>query len=79
MIYSVTISDTNNCSINRSINLTQPDALQYSTLSSTDETCLGATNGTVGVDIQGGSSPYTGIATNNNSGIITLLRVSEGK
>jgi gliding motility-associated-like protein len=69
--YSVTINDTNNCSINRSINLTQPDALQFTTFSATDETCLGAANGTVSIDIQGGSSPYTGIATDNNSGIIT--------
>ncbi len=69
--YSVTISDTNNCSINRSINLTQPDALQYTTFGATNETCLGAGNGMVSINIQGGSSPYTGIATDNNSGIST--------
>jgi len=34
--YSVTISDTNNCAINRSINLTQPDVLQYTTFASTN-------------------------------------------
>ena len=66
--YSVTISDTNNCSINRSINVTHPDALLFTTFSSTNETCLGAGNGTVSIDIQGGSAPFTGIATNNNSG-----------
>jgi gliding motility-associated-like protein len=69
--YSVTIEDTNGCLINRYINLTQPDALQFTTLDATNETCLGAANGTVSIDIQGGSSPYTGIATDNNSGIIT--------
>ncbi|OUV72801.1 MAG: hypothetical protein CBC83_06395 [Flavobacteriales bacterium TMED123] len=69
--YSVTISDTNNCSINRSINLTQPDALVFTTFSSSNETCLGAANGTVSIDIQGGSSPYTGIATDNNSGVVS--------
>jgi hypothetical protein len=69
--YSVTINDTNNCSINRSINLTQPDALQYTTFGTTNETCLGAANGTVSIDIQGGSSPYTGLATENNSGVTT--------
>jgi len=45
--------------------------LQYTTLASTNETCLGAANGTVTVSIQGGSSPYTGIASNNNSGLVT--------
>ncbi|MEE2700312.1 MAG: gliding motility-associated C-terminal domain-containing protein, partial [Bacteroidota bacterium] len=69
--YSVTISDTNNCSINRSINITQPDALIFTTFASSNESCLGAANGTVSIDIQGGSSPYTGIATDNNSGAST--------
>nr|MBC8265862.1 SprB repeat-containing protein [Flavobacteriales bacterium] len=69
--YSVTINDTNNCSINRSINLTQPSALQYTTFASSNESCLGAANGTVSIDIQGGSSPFTAIATDNNSGVTT--------
>ena len=34
--YSVTVTDTNNCSVNTSINLTEPAALIFTTLSSTD-------------------------------------------
>ena len=69
--YSVTISDTNNCSINRSINLAQPNPLQFTTYGSTNETCLGAGDGSINIDIQGGSSPYTGVITDNNGNTTT--------
>jgi hypothetical protein len=66
--YSVTVSDTNNCTVNTSINLTEPAALIFTSLASTDATCLGACDGTVDISLTGGTAPYTGHAQNNNTG-----------
>ena len=68
--YSVTVMDTNNCVVNASILITEPNELQYTTLSSESESCLGACNGLIHVSLNGGTSPYIGIATNNNTGHI---------
>jgi hypothetical protein len=66
--YSVTVSDTNNCTVNTSINLTEPAALIFTSLASTDATCLGACDGTIEISLTGGTAPYTGHAQNNNTG-----------
>jgi hypothetical protein len=76
--YSVTIEDTNGCLINRYINLTEPDLLQYTSYLSSNESCLGACNGTVTLDILGGTFPYFGIATNNSTtNVITSQILSD--
>ncbi|SVC59955.1 uncharacterized protein METZ01_LOCUS312809, partial [marine metagenome] len=67
---------TNGCTINESINLTQPDYLQYTTLGSSDEICFGSCNGTVTVSIQGGIPPYFGIATENTTGNVITSSVN---
>ena len=73
-IYSVTVRDTNNCMVNRSINLVEPAYLYFTTLGATDESCLGACNGEIAIDITGGVGPYVGIATENTTGnVITSL------
>jgi hypothetical protein len=64
----VTVSDTNNCTVNTSINLTEPAALIFTSLASTDATCLGACDGTIEISLTGGTAPYTGHAQNNNTG-----------
>ena len=69
--YSVNIEDTNNCMITRYINLVEPALLQFTTYGSTNETCLGAGDGSINIDIQGGSSPYTGVITDNNGNTTT--------
>ncbi|MFL2574152.1 MAG: T9SS type A sorting domain-containing protein [Flavobacteriales bacterium] len=66
--YSVTVSDTNNCTVNTSINLTEPAALIFTSLASTDATCLGACDGTIEISLTGGTAPYTGHAQNNSTG-----------
>ena len=76
--YSITIEDTNGCLINRYINLTEPDLLQYTSYLSSNESCLGACNGTVTLDILGGAFPYFGIATNNSTtNVITSQILSD--
>ena len=49
--------DTNNCMVTRSIDLTEPAYLYFTTLGSTDESCLGACNGEIAIDISGGTTP----------------------
>jgi len=73
--YSVTVRDTNNCMVNTSIVIEEPDYTYFTTLSATDESCLGACNGQVQIDITGGVPPYTGIAIENTTGtmIDTLI------
>ena len=74
--YSVTVSDTNNCTVNTSMNLTEPAALIFTTLSSTDETCLGSCDGTVEVDLNGGTAPYSGHAQENSTGNMLMNLLS---
>ena len=74
--YSVTVTDTNNCSVNTSINLTEPAALIFTTLSSTDASCLGACDGMVEIDLNGGTAPYYGHATDNNTGSMIMNSLS---
>jgi len=65
--YSVTVRDTNNCMVTRSIVIAEPDYIYFTTLGATDESCLGACNGQVQIDITGGVTPYTGIAIENTT------------
>ena len=75
--YSVTVSDTNNCTVNTSINLTEPAALIFTSLSSTDASCLGACDGTVEISLTGGTAPYSGHAQDNNTGA-TIMNLLSG-
>jgi hypothetical protein len=73
-VYSVTVRDTNDCTVNSSIVITEPADIFFTTLGSSNETCLGACDGSVELDITGGVSPYAAIATENTTGnIITVL------
>ena len=76
--YSVTVRDTNNCMVNSSIVIAEPDYLYFTTLGFTDESCLGACNGEIQIDIIGGEEPYTGISTENTTGnTITSLMAND--
>jgi len=71
-VYSVTIRDTNNCMVNRSIVLAEPSSLTFNTSVNTAESCLGACDGEVFVDsLAGGVAPYAALLTNNQTGYIT--------
>ena len=56
--YSVTITDNNNCQTSLTTTIQQPDpiALNYNTQ---DATCNGIANGSIFLEITGGSAPYT--------------------
>ena len=77
-VYSVTIRDTNNCMVNTSIVITQPNAILFTTFSSTNESCLGACDAEVEVFLEGGVPPYSYIATENTTAnIITNVMSSD--
>ena len=63
--------------VNASINLSEPGAITYNTLSSTDAVCLGACDGSVLLDFTGGTAPYYGHALDNNTGAITMNLLSD--
>lgn len=68
--YSVTVLDTNNCSVNNSFDITTPDALQYTTISVLrEESCEGSCNGQLEIDLVGGTSPYVGVSTEMSTGV----------
>ena len=54
--YSYTIEDTNGCSVNGSITLVEPDLLS---LSATPTNEYFGTDGTIDLEVNGGTSPYT--------------------
>jgi len=56
-IYSITVTDASDCSLQASVSITDPTELML-TPSSTDATC-GLCNGSTTVDPSGGTAPYT--------------------
>ena len=56
--YGVTITDSNNCSITIYADVQEPDLLRYTLYDITGETCYGSCNGSISVDVNGGTSPY---------------------
>jgi hypothetical protein len=71
-VYSVTIRDTNDCMINRGVELIQPDMLTFNTSVVIDESCYGACDGEIVVDsIAGGVATYSAQLTDNITAITT--------
>jgi hypothetical protein len=71
-VYSVTIRDTNDCMINRGVELIQPDMLTFNTSVVIDESCYGACDGEIVVDsIAGGVADYSAQLTDNITAITT--------
>jgi hypothetical protein len=56
-IHTVTVTDDNDCSIEGAVELTQPEALSLSIVSSPEMMMNG--NGTAHVEVQGGTPPYS--------------------
>jgi len=78
---SVTVRDANNCSVSRSITITQPNLLTV-TLTMTPVSCAGGNNGSISSIVNGGTAPYTYSWSNNttlpgatglSAGVYTLI------
>ena len=68
--YQVTVSDLNLCSRVKLINITQPDSLYISIVDSSSITCASICNGSITVNVFGGTTPYT---YNWNNGAIDTI------
>ncbi|MGP8217606.1 MAG: gliding motility-associated C-terminal domain-containing protein, partial [Bacteroidia bacterium] len=58
-IYTVAITDVNNCSATATVTITEPALLTASMDAPVNISCNGGNNGSATVTIQGGTSPYT--------------------
>ena len=68
--YSVTVKDSNNCSVNNSFDISSPDLLEYTIPSVLrNESCEGSCNGQLNVILTGGTFPYVGVSTEVNTGV----------
>ena len=65
-IYSITITDSNSCSLEDSIEVLQPSPLEL-TLNVLDESCENSCDGYVQVNVSGGSSPYAYNSSNDTN------------
>lgn len=63
-VYSVVITDANGCMDTASITITEPQALSVNS-SSSDVLCHGGSDGSVGLTVNGGTSPYSYLWSNN--------------
>jgi hypothetical protein len=75
--YTVTVVDANGCSANDSITITQPTAIT-DTISSTNILCFGGNNGSVTVNVAGGTPAYTYKWTPNIGSSATITNLTAG-
>jgi PKD repeat protein len=57
-LYSLTVSDSNQCQIIENITLSQPDSLQIKLMQLTNQICLNTQTGVIRIQAMGGTSPY---------------------
>ena len=57
-VYTVTVTDANNCTAARSITITQPTVITL-TNTSINASCNGGSNGSIDLTVSGGTTPYT--------------------
>jgi hypothetical protein len=72
--YTVTVTDANACTLNRSVTITEPTALSVtSSVNPTNILCNGGTS-SVTIGASGGKSPYTGLGTfPQSAGTVTYI------
>lgn len=75
--YSVTVSDSNNCTAVSTVVLTQPTAISLNPVISTNVSCFGGANGTINITANGGVTPYS-YAWSNGSIQEDLSNLSAG-
>ena len=63
--YTVTVTDSRGCTESISVNVTSPQPLVFSNITSTDIPCYMQNNGTISVNVSGGTPPYSYNWTNS--------------
>jgi len=76
--YTVTVTDNNSCSATSTIQVNNPGGPNVTLLNKTNVSCFGGNNGSISVNISGGSSPYlflwnTGSTNQNISGLTSAI------
>jgi uncharacterized protein (TIGR02145 family) len=64
-IYSITVTDNNNCKVTSSANITQPASALSSSVTGTNTSCSSLTSGSVDLSVAGGTTPYFYLWSNN--------------
>ncbi|MBF4483580.1 T9SS type A sorting domain-containing protein [Flavobacterium sp. CSZ] len=77
-VYTVTVTDTNNCTANQSFIITQPAVLTASITGQTDVTCNGQANGSATVTATGGTGTYTYLWSPSGGNAATATGLSGG-
>jgi len=57
--YWVEVTDENGCTASDNVTLTDPAVLSVSVVNITDESCTGCQDGSISVDVSGGTPPYS--------------------
>ena len=57
--YSVTVTDENGCTLEKSVTITEPEDLVISLEDKSDVTCFGGNDGSIDVSVSGGIAPLT--------------------
>ncbi len=57
-IYTVTVTDANDCTLEQDFNVSEPNALQFDGITPSDVLCNGGSDGSIDVEMTGGSMPY---------------------
>jgi gliding motility-associated-like protein len=76
--YSVAITDFNGCTTSGTYSILQPSSGAVISYNVQDVTCNGGTNGSINVNVVGGTLPYTYFWTNNAATTQDLFGISSG-
>ncbi|MCS7074258.1 MAG: SprB repeat-containing protein, partial [Bacteroidia bacterium] len=63
--YTVTVSDSLGCTVSSSTTIIEPELLSIDSFSVTNVQCLGGSNGTVTLNVSGGTPPFSYLWSNN--------------
>jgi gliding motility-associated-like protein len=69
--YCLTATDNNSCTASICVNITEPAALTVTT-SHTNVTCFGMNNGSITINVSGGTSPYSFLGNQIQAGSTTI-------
>lgn len=70
--YTIITKDGNNCSVSESTTITAPDPLVIAANSVTDVSCNGADDGSISLNITGGTTPYASASLSSAGGSQTV-------
>lgn len=76
--YSITVVDANGCQIDDEVTLNEPAELEITNVTSTDETTIDGNNGTIDIDVTGGTGDYEYEWTDSNGDVVSTVEDPDG-